>query len=52
MYEEDLKRLDEMVTELRRRRVPLANRSAFIRAALGQVSLDRIERSIKSEKAR
>ncbi len=46
MYNEDLKHLDELVTQLKKRGMTKANRSALIRAALQQVDLDRVPRGI------
>ena len=46
MYNEDLGRLDDMVTELKRRGYTKANRSALIRHALSVVDLDGVPRGI------
>jgi hypothetical protein len=46
MYTRDLKRLDELVEDLKARGVTKANRSALIRAALDQVDLDKIPRGM------
>ena len=46
MYTKDLERLDELVTQLKKRGMTKANRSALIRAALEQVDLDRVPRGI------
>ena len=46
IYNDDLKNLDELVTQLKKRGMTKANRSALIRAALQQVDLDRVPRGI------
>ena len=46
MYTKDLERLDDLVTQLKKRGLTKANRSALIRAALEQVDLDRVPRGI------
>lgn len=46
IYNEDLKHLDELVGQLKKRGMTKANRSALIRAALQQVDLDRVPRGI------
>ena len=46
IYNDDLKHLDELVTQLKKRGMTKANRSALIRAALQQVDLDRVPRGI------
>ncbi len=46
IYNDDLKHLDELVKQLKKRGMTKANRSALIRAALQQVDLDRVPRGI------
>ncbi len=46
MYTEDLKRLDAVVKELKRRGYTKANRSAVLRVAVDQLDLDRVPRGI------
>jgi len=46
MYNDDLKRLDEMVRELKQRGYTKANRSALIRHALSVVDLDGVPRGL------
>ncbi len=46
IYNDDLKHLDELVSQLKKRGMTKANRSALIRAALQQVDLDRVPRGI------
>jgi hypothetical protein len=46
MYTDDLKRLDDMVDELKARGLTKASRSALIRHALASVDLDKIPRGI------
>ncbi|HEY2365473.1 MAG TPA: hypothetical protein VGH87_03765 [Polyangiaceae bacterium] len=46
IYNDDLKHLDELVGQLKKRGMTKANRSALIRAALQQVDLDRVPRGI------
>ena len=46
MYTKDLERLDDLVTQLKKRGMTKANRSALIRAALEQVDLDRVPRGL------
>jgi hypothetical protein len=46
IYNDDLKNLDDLVAQLKKRGLTKANRSALIRAALQQVDLDRVPRGI------
>jgi hypothetical protein len=46
MYTEDLKRLDQMVEDLKGRGLTKANRSALIRYALAEVDLDRVPKGL------
>ena len=46
LYNEDLVRLDEMVTNLKKRGLTKASRSALIRHALSNVDLDLVPRGI------
>jgi hypothetical protein len=46
IYNDDLAHLDALVTQLKKRGMTKANRSALIRAALQQVDLDRVPRGI------
>ena len=46
LYNEDLVRLDEMVTNLKKRGLTKASRSALIRYALSNVNLDLVPRGI------
>jgi hypothetical protein len=46
MYTDDLKRLDDMVDELKSRGLTKASRSALIRHALASVDLDKVPRGI------
>jgi poly-gamma-glutamate capsule biosynthesis protein CapA/YwtB (metallophosphatase superfamily) len=46
MYTDDLKRLDQMVENLKARGLTKANRSALIRYALAEVDLDRVPRGL------
>ena len=46
MYNKDLDRLDELVTELKARGLTKANRSALIRAALDQLDLDKVPKGM------
>ena len=46
MYNKDLDRLDELVTELKSRGLTKANRSALIRAALDQLDLDKVPKGM------
>ena len=46
MYTEDLKRLDDMVENLKSRGLTKANRSALIRYALSEVDLDRVPKGL------
>ncbi len=46
LYNEDLTRLDEMVTLLKSRGLTKASRSALIRFALSKVDLDRVPRGL------
>ncbi|MEO8876016.1 MAG: hypothetical protein ABI461_10540 [Polyangiaceae bacterium] len=46
MYNKDLDRLDELVTELKSRGMTKANRSALIRVALDQLDLDKVPRGL------
>jgi len=46
MYNKDLDRLDELVTELKARGMTKANRSALIRVALDQLDLDKVPRGM------
>ena len=46
LYNEDLVRLDEMVTNLKKRGLTKASRSALIRYALSNVNLDLVPRGL------
>ena len=46
MYMDDLKRLDDMVDELKIRGLTKANRSALIRYALSNVELDNVPKGL------
>jgi len=46
IYSDNLKRLDDMVEELKRRGWQRANRSALIRYALDNVDLDKVPRGL------
>jgi len=46
MYTDDLKRLDQMVDELKSRGLTKANRSALIRYALNGVDLDSVPKGL------
>jgi hypothetical protein len=46
MYNKDLDRLDELVSELKSRGLTKANRSALIRVALEQLDLDKVPRGM------
>ncbi len=45
-YTEDLKRLDAVVRELKRRGFTKANRSAVLRIAMEQIDLDRVRKGL------
>ena len=46
LYNDDLKRLDDMVDTLKSRGMTKANRSALIRYALGEVDLESVPRGL------
>ena len=46
LYNEDLGRLDEMVSKLKKRGLTKASRSALIRYALANVDLDQVPRGL------
>ena len=46
LYNDDLKRLDDMVDALKSRGMTKANRSALIRYALGEVDLESVPRGL------
>ena len=45
-YAHDLRKLDAMVEELKRRGITKANRSALIRVAIDQLDLDKVPRGL------
>lgn len=46
LYNEDIERLEQLVTELKRRGHTKANKSAIIRAALDQIDLAKVPKGI------
>lgn len=46
MYTDDLARLDAVVEELKRRGHTRASRSSVLRAAMGQIDLDKVPRGV------
>ena len=46
LYNEDIERLEQLVTELKRRGHTKANKSAIIRAALDQIDLAKVPKGV------